>query len=381
VFHVFSKSHLSAFHCLTSSKQIVRFNHIKSYVILDKRLDRKHIIHGNRPKIKMASVINEENASDKLPFSSSYHTPVLCNECVEWLITDKDGIYVDGTLGGGGHSHAICTALEQLQGKGRLISLDRDPEALKTASKRLAPFVPSGRFMPVKSNFQECTKVLRTLGLEGPCLSGMLLDLGVSSHQLDEASRGFSYISDGPLDMRMEGHDGGLSADEVVNSWEEERLAWAIYEYGEERRSRKIARNIVQARPITSTRQLAEIAGRGCKREERVKTLSRVFQGIRIAVNGEMDALESILTQARTLIKPGGRIVVLSYHSLEDRRVKRILNDGNFEGKAETDFYGNRLAPWDPVSRKALLASQEEIEKNPRARSVKMRIAVRTELA
>ncbi|CAM9745350.1 unnamed protein product [Heterosigma akashiwo] len=218
----------------------------------------------------------------------------------------------------------------------------------------------------------------------GATLAGMLLDLGSPPHQLDEGARGFSYAAEGPLDMRMEGPGGGggLTAEVIVNTWEADRLADVLWSYGDERRSRRIARNIVDARPLATTRELAAVARRGCKsREEQTKTLARVFQALRIAVNGEMEALESVLTQARQLIKPGGRIVVLSYHSLEDRRVKRILNDGNFEGEAQKDFYGNRIAPWNPVSRKAMVASKEEVEKNSRARSVKMRVAIRTDTA
>jgi len=357
-------------------------------------LSRKRLIeNGNRPKSRPVSMTQSDEAceSGELPFTSEYHTPVLCNECVEWLVTDPDGAYVDGTLGGGGHSLAVCEALAALGGGGRLWSFDRDPEALATATARLEKHQAAGRWAPVRANFGGMGAALAAAAPElfppggaGPPLAGMLLDLGVSSHQLDEGARGFSYAAEGPLDMRMEGPGGGggLTAEVIVNTWEADRLADVLWSYGDERRSRRIARNIVDARPLATTRELAAVARRGCKsREEQTKTLARVFQALRIAVNGEMEALESVLTQARQLIKPGGRIVVLSYHSLEDRRVKRILNDGNFEGEAQKDFYGNRIAPWNPVSRKAMVASKEEVEKNSRARSVKMRVAIRTDTA
>ena len=316
--------------------------------------------------------------------TSDYHVPVLCAEAVDWLITDAAGTYVDGTLGGGGHSAALAAALAP---EGRLISVDRDPDALAAARVRLMPSIESGAATLIRSNFGALPDALATAGFLAP-LDGLLLDLGVSSHQLDEPERGFSYMRDGPLDMRMDqGGVGGctstsMTAEHILNHWEPHAIADVLWAYGEERESRRIARAIVAARPLHTTGELtAVLRTAGSRREpkEVTKRFARVFQALRIEVNQEMAELEAILTAAARLIRPGGRLAVMSYHSLEDRRVKRLLRSGGFSDAAPPkDEYGNVLAPWVPLTRQPVLASAEEVALNPRARSVRLRVGERT---
>lgn len=326
----------------------------------------------------------------ELPFGSEYHVPVMCNEVMEYLITDRDGLYVDCTLGGGGHSNAL---LECLGPKGRVIGLDRDPQALATASKRLSVHIHSGRFVALRSNFADASNAIRGAPahiLHGdshehtdgvPKVDGMLLDLGVSSRQLDDAARGFSYSEDGPLDMRMSIADNSTAtAADICNETDELVLRDIIFQLGEERRSSKIAKAIVAARPVFTTRQLADIVRSAVPRLDEKKSVARVFQAFRIYVNNELAALEEGLEQARMLVRPGGRVVILSYHSLEDRRAKRVLVTGNVrERVAQRDMYGDVFSPWKAVTRKPVLPMEDEIAMNVRARSAKLRVGQRTE--
>jgi 16S rRNA (cytosine1402-N4)-methyltransferase len=208
-------------------------------------------------------------------------------------------------------------------------------------------------------------------------VDGLLLDLGVSSHQIDEPERGFSFQREGPLDMRMDPR-GGLTAHQIVNHWDQRDIADAIFHYGDERRSRPIARAIVDARPLETTHDLADAVRSAVPERDEVKSLARVFQGLRIAVNAELDVLEDVLEQSVDVIREGGRIAVISYHSLEDRRVKRFLRYGNFEGKPIRDIYGTLIAPFEETPRSAIEAGEAEVESNPRARSARLRVAERT---
>ncbi len=312
-----------------------------------------------------------EPGSAPLRYATGYHAPVLCKAVVEGLVTDPRGVYVDVTLGGGGHSAAL---LEALAPAGRVIGIDQDPAALAEVRRRLASEIESGRLLVLEGNFADVETLLAEAGIAA--VHGMLFDLGVSSRQIDAPERGFSYRAEGPLDMRMNPHTG-RSADTVVNAWEERELRRVLRAYGEEPRAAKIARAVTAARPLTTTTELAEVVRRAVPEREAVKTLSRVFQAIRIAVNAELEALERALDAAARLVRPGGRIAVISYHSLEDRRVKRILRYGNLEGQAIRDLYGNLIAPWREVHRRPLTADEAEVAANPRARSARLRIAER----
>ncbi len=298
------------------------------------------------------------------------HIPVMLNECMEALITDKDAIYIDATLGGGGHSKEI---LARLSDEGTLYSIDQDDEAIAAASKRIGQ---DPRFKIIKGNFGYLTTILPP-HVHGQ-VAGILLDLGVSTHQIKEAERGFSFQEDGPLDMRM-GNLSGISAYQVVNEYEYERLRDVIFHYGEERGSRQIAKAIIENRPIETTGELAAIIKEIVPPKFAVKSLARVFQGIRIEVNRELDVLKDVLSQSLEVLKPGGRIVVMSYHSLEDRIVKKFFKAGNFEGEQEKDFYGNVISPIKPVNRQVITPSPDEVAKNSAARSAKLRIAEKVE--
>jgi len=300
-------------------------------------------------------------------YASGYHAPVLVRETVDLLITDPAGVYVDGTLGGGGHSAALLDALAP---EGRVVGLDQDPEALAAARERLAD--AGARFTALRGNFAGMAGLLASAGVDA--VDGVLLDLGVSSHQIDEAARGFAYSAEGPLDMRMD-PSAPRSAADLVNDLPEEDLANLIYTYGEETRSRKVARAIVERRPLATTAELAEAVRSAVPYKEEVKSLSRVFQGLRIAVNDELAVLERALIASLGLLKPAGRLAVIAYHSLEDRPVKHFLRYGNFENEPVRDFYGNLLTPWEPVTRKAVQPSEEEVAANPRARSARLRVA------
>jgi len=280
-------------------------------------------------------------------------------------------VYVDATLGGGGHAAALLDALAPA---GRVLGIDRDPEALAAARDRLRDDREAGRFRALHGNFGDLQQLLDAEGVIP--VDGVLLDLGVSSHQIDEAERGFSFQQEGPLDMRMNPR-AGLTAHQVVNAWSEDELKQAFYRYGEERRAPQIARAVVAARPIETTAALADVIRGAVPERDEVKTLARIFQAIRIVVNGELEELERALEQAKSVVRPGGRIAVISYHSLEDRRAKRYLRYGNFEGEPVRDLYGTLIAPWQEIKRKPLRAAEDEVEANPRARSARLRLAER----
>lgn len=294
------------------------------------------------------------------------HVPVLLKESVARLVTDPGGIYVDGTLGGGGHSMEI---LSHLNKDGQLYGIDQDDEALEAARARIGN---DPRFSSIKGNFGYLSRLLppETHGE----VSGILLDLGVSTHQITQADRGFSFQEDGPLDMRMS-NLRGVTAYQVVNEYSYEELRDVIFHYGEERLSRQIARAIVDARPLETTGQLRDVVESVVHGQHQIKSVARVFQGIRIEVNRELDMLREVLEQALEVLKIGGRIVAISYHSLEDRIVKRFFKAGNHEGKIEKDFYGNELSPIRSLSGGIITPSDEEVERNPAARSAKMRVA------
>ena len=305
------------------------------------------------------------------------HYSVLLRECIEALAIDPAGTYVDGTLGMGGHSEAIAQRLTT----GRLIAIDRDQRAIDRASARLAPY--AGRITFVHGNFGDLGAILDGLGV--PQADGMLFDLGVSSPQLDEAERGFSYMADAPLDMRMD-ESQALTAGEIVNTWPEEQLRHILFAYGEERHAPRIAGAIVRARekaPIGSTLELVDIirsAMPAAALREKQHPAKRSFQAIRIAVNGELDAVEAMLGAAVEHLRPGGRLAVISFHSLEDRLVKTAIHDREHgctcprEAPVCTCGFRQTLRS---VSRKPILPSREELEENPRSRSAKLRVAER----
>ena len=309
-------------------------------------------------------------------YATEYHAPVLSQDIRERLITDPEGRYVDATLGGGGHAKALLDALAP---GAFVLGIDRDADALAAARSRLAADVEAGRFRAVRGNFARLKQILTEETLNGEPLApvdGLLLDLGVSSHQIDTAERGFSFQRDGPLDMRMD-PQGGLTADQIVNSWGERDLAEVFWNYGDENRGRAIARAIVDHRPLETTGDLAGAVCSVVPPHQETKTLARVFQALRIVVNDELEALESALEQSVDVLRTGGRIAVISYHSLEDRRAKRFLRYGNFDGKPIRDIYGTLITPWDELTHKPVEAGPDEVASNPRARSARLRVAER----
>jgi len=294
------------------------------------------------------------------------HVPVLLEKSVEFLVTDPGGIYIDATLGGGGHSKEILSALSD---KGRLFGLDQDAEAHEAAAKKIGN---DSRFTPLSGNFGYL-KTLIDPELHGK-ITGIFYDLGVSTHQIKEADRGFSFQQDGPLDMRMSALTG-LSAHQVVNEYSYEKLRDIIFHYGEERFSRQIAKEIISRRPLETTHDLREAVSSVVFGKHTVKSIARVFQGIRIEVNRELDVLKDSLSQAIDILKDGGRIVAISYHSLEDRIVKNFFKSGNESGKIEKDFYGNPQNPLKPLTKNIVTPTKDEIRANSAARSAKLRAA------
>lgn len=294
------------------------------------------------------------------------HIPVLLQPTVEFLISDKSGIYVDATLGGGGHSKKI---LEELSENATLIGLDQDPEAIEAAKQRLGN---DPRLETITGNFGHLTTLIPPK-YHGK-ISAILFDLGVSTHQIKEAERGFSFQNDGPLDMRMSDLSG-VSAYDVVNNYEYEKLRDIIYHYGEERLSRQIASEIIKNRPIETTGELRESIENVIYGHHTIKTVARVFQAVRIEVNRELDVLKQGLQESLDILQSGGRIVAISYHSLEDRIVKNFFRSGNFEGKIEKDFFGNPVKPINVITKQIITPSDEEIKENPASRSAKLRVA------
>lgn len=295
-----------------------------------------------------------------------YHIPVLLHESVDGLNIHPSGTYVDVTFGGGGHSREI---LRRLGDDGHLYSFDQDADAEGN--------IPEGdeRFTFVRSNFRYLTNWMRYYGVDH--IDGLIADLGVSSHHFDAEERGFSFRFDAPLDMRMNGR-AGMTAADIVNRYDEERLANVLYLYGELKNSRKLAAAMVKARALKAVEtidDLLQIVKPFMPREREKKDLARVFQALRIEVNHEMDALHEMLEAALKVLRPGGRLVVLTYHSLEDRMVKNFVRSGHMDGKVEQDFFGRKLTPWRAVNNKVIVPDEEEQRTNPRSRSAKLRIA------
>lgn len=295
-----------------------------------------------------------------------YHIPVLLHESVDGLNIHPSGTYVDVTFGGGGHSREI---LRRLGDDGHLYSFDQDADAEGN--------IPEGdeRFTFVRSNFRYLTNWMRYYGVDH--IDGLIADLGVSSHHFDAEERGFSFRFDAPLDMRMNGR-AGMTAADIVNRYDEERLANVLYLYGELKNSRKLATAMVKARALKAVEtidDLLQIVKPFMPREREKKDLARVFQALRIEVNHEMDALHEMLEAALKVLRPGGRLVVLTYHSLEDRMVKNFVRSGRMDGKVEQDFFGRKLTPWRAVNNKVIVPDEEEQRTNPRSRSAKLRIA------
>jgi len=299
--------------------------------------------------------------------STTYHIPVMLHECLEGLNINPDGVYVDVTFGGGGHSREIYKLLSK---KGKLIVFDQDPDAKANAWE-------ADNFHFIAANFSFISNHLRIMGIKQ--VDGILADLGVSSHQFDEDSRGFSIRANAPLDMRMN-MSGELTASDVVNKYEEYELIKIFRNFGELSNARKIAGQLIKARSskkIKTTTDLMDALISCAPRHKENKFFAQVFQAIRIEVNQELEVLEKFLEQTEDCIKPGGRLVVMSYHSLEDRLVKNYMKRGSIHGEITKDFFGNVLKPFSEVNRHPIIPNEEEIERNPRARSAKLRIAER----
>lgn len=298
-----------------------------------------------------------------------YHNPVMLSECLEGLDIKPEGTYLDLTFGGGGHSKAI---LERLAGKGKLFAFDQDEDASKEAEK-----IQSPHFKFIDGNFRYFKRYLRILGIQE--VDGILADLGVSSHQFDTPERGFSIRFEGDLDMRMNQQDE-LSAKEIITTYEEAKLRHLFYTYGEINNAKALVGSILRERikhPITTVQELKEICLMHAPRNKQTQYLAQVFQALRIEVNDELKALEDMLLQTTDTIKKGGRLVVLTYHSLEDRLVKNFIQKGKFEGEIEKDVYGNFYVPFEAINRKPIVASESELASNSRARSAKLRVAVK----
>ena len=294
-----------------------------------------------------------------------YHIPAMLQECIDGLQISPSGTYVDATFGGGGHSRAI---VKQLGEGGRLFSFDQDLDAY-------ANRIEDPRFTFVHSNFRYLTNFMRFHKVDK--VDGILGDLGVSFHHFDEAERGFSFRADAPLDMRMN-RSARVDAAQVVNTYTEEQLLRIMADYGDMRRPMPIVRAILKARdnkPVMTTGQLLDVIRPLINPKQEKKELAQIFQALRIEVNGEMDALKRFLESTLEVLRPGGRLVVLTYHSLEDRMVKNFIKTGNTEGIVDKDFFGKVNTPWRQITKGAVAPSQEEIDHNPRSRSAKLRVA------
>ena len=312
--------------------------------------------------------------------AETYHVPVLLKESVDGLNIQSGGVYVDVTFGGGGHSSEILSRLDE---QAHLYSFDQDADAEQNVMRSEVGaerrFVDDPRFTFVRSNFRYLKNWMRYYGVES--IDGLLADLGVSSHHFDDESRGFSFRFDAQLDMRMNKRAGKTAAD-IVNDYDEEALANLFYLYGEIKQSRRLAAAVVKARlqqRIATTQDLLGILEPIFKREREKKDLAKVFQALRIEVNHEMDALKEMLKSATELLKPRGRLSVITYHSLEDRIVKNIMKTGNVEGKRIQDFYGRIETPFTLINNKVIVPSENEQQENPRSRSAKLRIAEKNE--
>ena len=308
--------------------------------------------------------------------AETYHVPVLLKESVDGLNIQSGGVYVDVTFGGGGHSSEILSRLDE---QAHLYSFDQDADAEQNVMRSEVGaerrFVDDPRFTFVRSNFRYLKNWMRYYGVES--IDGLLADLGVSSHHFDDESRGFSFRFESPLDMRMNKRSSKTAAD-IVNNYAEEALADIFYLYGELKNSRKIASLLVKARQekkIETTGDFIAVVEPLFKREREKKDLAKLFQALRIEVNGEMSALKELLTSVVDILKPGGRLSVITYHSLEDRIVKNIMKAGNIEGKIEQDFFGRINTPFKLINNKVIVPTDEEQEQNPRSRSAKLRIA------
>jgi len=299
--------------------------------------------------------------------NESYHIPVMLTECLEGLRINSEGVYIDVTFGGGGHSRAI---FEQLSSKGTLIAFDQDQDAKANAWE-------ADNFHFVAANFAFISNHLRLLGIEK--VDGILADLGVSSHQFDEVDRGFSIRGDAQLDMRMN-QNAEASAETILNEYSESELLRIFRSYGEIPNARRLVQTIVAARSgknISTTNELLEVINDCAPKHKEHKYFAQVFQALRIEVNDEMASLEAFLNQCEQVLKPEGRLVVMSYHSLEDRMVKNYMKRGSISGEIEKDFYGNVLKPFTEVVRKPISPNEQELERNNRSRSAKLRIAER----
>jgi 16S rRNA (cytosine1402-N4)-methyltransferase len=295
-----------------------------------------------------------------------YHNPVMLNECIAGLNIKPGGVYVDLTFGGGGHSSSI---LNHIGPNGKLIAFDQDEDAVSNQ-------IEDPRFMLLNQNFRYMKNFLRFHN--SLPVDGILADLGISSHHIDEAERGFATRLNGPLDMRMN-RKQSLTAADVINNYSEENLRKIFHEYGEVSNAKQLAATIVNARqqPIETVEEFKKIIGPLVPKKVEHKYLAQVFQALRIEVNDELGALKAVLRQVPEALSQDGRLVVIAYHSLEDRLVKNFIRTGNFEGVQEKDFYGNLLAPLEPVNRKAIVPGEEELGSNPRSRSAKLRIATK----
>lgn len=303
--------------------------------------------------------------------AETYHVPVLLHESIDGLNIQPGGIYVDVTFGGGGHSREI---LSRLDADAHLYSFDQDADAERNLAAPNQPSTPPN-FIFVRSNFRYLKNWMRYYGVEQ--IDGLLADLGVSSHHFDDETRGFSFRFDAPLDMRMNKR-AGMTAADIVNQYQEEALADIFYLYGELKNARRIAAAVVKARgekPILTTQEFISAVEPLFKREREKKDMAKLFQALRIEVNHEMDALKAMLRGATVLLAPGGRLSVITYHSLEDRIVKNFMKTGNAEGKVEQDFFGRIETPFRLINNKVIVPQDDEQQENPRSRSAKLRIA------
>ncbi len=301
---------------------------------------------------------------------NQYHIPVMLKQCIEGLNIRPDGVYVDATFGGGGHAREIVAQLKT----GRLYAFDQDEDALQNV-------YDDERLVFIRSNFRYIRNFLRYNSVEQ--VDGILADLGVSSHDFDQPERGFSFRYDAPLDMRMN-REGSLTAADIINQYDHDKLTTLFHDYGEIKQAGRLASAIITAREselLSTTEKLLNAIKHLVPRAIEKKYLAQVFQSLRMEVNDETGALREFLTNSLTLLKPGGRLVVLTYHSIEDRLVKNFLKSGNFEGNVKQDFYGNFITPFELINRRVMVPDEAEVIENPRSRSAKLRVAEKKEVS